>query len=236
MTTVTGFTAARTQAIEDAEIVSGAPDASGNLILNKAGGGSINVGSIVAPSGSVVMTAAIVVPTGWLLCNGQTISRTTYAALFTAIGTAYGAGDGSTTFQVPNLEAKFPRMQAASRGGTGGGASHTHSGPSHTHSETSHDRDLAGGSPAAHARVALVGTSGNTLFMKRIGAASWTSNYRATTTLTEGSTTPETDATEVGGHTANGTGTTTGAGGTAATGSTVADVPPYVNLNFIIKI
>ncbi len=39
---------------------------------------------------------------GWLQCNGQEVSRTTYAGLFTAIGTTFGAGDGSTTFNVPN--------------------------------------------------------------------------------------------------------------------------------------
>lgn len=44
----------------------------------------------------------------WVLCRGQAISRTTYAALFAAIGTQWGAGDGSTTFNVPNLQGRFP--------------------------------------------------------------------------------------------------------------------------------
>jgi hypothetical protein len=43
------------------------------------------------------------VPTGWLECNGQAVSRTTYAALFASISTTFGAGDGSTTFNVPNI-------------------------------------------------------------------------------------------------------------------------------------
>jgi len=47
-------------------------------------------------------------PTGWLACNGQAISRTTYAALFAKISTIYGAGNGTTTFNVPNLKARFP--------------------------------------------------------------------------------------------------------------------------------
>ena len=46
---------------------------------------------------------------GWLYCNGDTVSRTTYAGLFEAIGTAYGSGDGSTTFTLPNLQDTFMR-------------------------------------------------------------------------------------------------------------------------------
>jgi microcystin-dependent protein len=49
------------------------------------------------------VTAGVNEPTGWLYCNGQAVSRTTYAALFSAIGTSWGAGDGSTTFNVPDL-------------------------------------------------------------------------------------------------------------------------------------
>lgn len=46
--------------------------------------------------------------TSWLIADGSGVSRTTYAALFTAIGTTYGAGDGSTTFNLPNLIGKAP--------------------------------------------------------------------------------------------------------------------------------
>ena len=61
--------------------------------------------------GSIMAYAAATVPAnyGWLLCNGQAVSRTTYSALFEAIGTTYGAGDGSTTFNVPDLRGEFLR-------------------------------------------------------------------------------------------------------------------------------
>jgi microcystin-dependent protein len=49
------------------------------------------------------------VPTGWLACDGSAVSRTTYADLFTAIGTTWGAGDGSSTFALPDLEGAFLR-------------------------------------------------------------------------------------------------------------------------------
>jgi hypothetical protein len=45
---------------------------------------------------------------GWLLCQGQAVSRSTYASLFAILGTAYGSGDGSTTFNMPNLQRRFP--------------------------------------------------------------------------------------------------------------------------------
>lgn len=48
-------------------------------------------------------------PDGWLLCNGQAISRTDYADLFDVIGTAFGSGDGSTTFNVPDLRESVPK-------------------------------------------------------------------------------------------------------------------------------
>lgn len=55
-----------------------------------------------APIGAILAFGGATAPAGWLLCQGQAISRTTYAALFAAIGTAYGAGDGSTTFNIPD--------------------------------------------------------------------------------------------------------------------------------------
>lgn len=62
-----------------------------------------------APSGSIVAFGGAVAPTGWLLCNGQTALRTgTTAALFAVLGTTYGAGDGTTTFNVPNLQGRMP--------------------------------------------------------------------------------------------------------------------------------
>lgn len=56
-----------------------------------------------APIGSIQAYGGTTAPTGWLLCQGQAVSRTEYAELFTIIGTAFGAGDGSTTFNVPDL-------------------------------------------------------------------------------------------------------------------------------------
>lgn len=61
----------------------------------------------VVPSGVVKAFAGSTAPDGWLLCNGQAVSRSEFAALFAVIGTTYGAGDKSTTFNVPNLQGKM---------------------------------------------------------------------------------------------------------------------------------
>ena len=92
--------------------------------------------------GEVKMTAAAVAPAGWLLCNGSAVSRTTYAELFAAIGTSYGAGNGSTTFNLPDFRGRGPmgydsgQAEFNALGKTGGEKTHTLTEaemPSHTH-------------------------------------------------------------------------------------------------------
>lgn len=59
-------------------------------------------------AGRIVMTGRAAAPAGWFLCDGAAVSRTTYADLFDAIGTAFGVGDGSTTFNLPDLRSRTP--------------------------------------------------------------------------------------------------------------------------------
>ena len=68
------------------------------------------------PIGSYIQFAGSQAPAGFLVCNGGAISRTTYSALFAVIGTTYGSGDGSTTFNLPNLTDRF--LQGSSTSGT----------------------------------------------------------------------------------------------------------------------
>lgn len=69
---------------------------------------SSGIGSTVGalPAGSVIPFAGSSAPANWLLCAGQAVSRTDYGALFAVIGTTYGSGDGSTTFNVPDLRGR----------------------------------------------------------------------------------------------------------------------------------
>lgn len=68
------------------------------------------------PTGTVIYHAANTPPTDFIKANGAAISRTTYSDLFTSIGTTFGVGDGSTTFNVPDLRGEFPRGWDDSRG------------------------------------------------------------------------------------------------------------------------
>ena len=74
----------------------------------------------VMPVGCVIPFAGAAAPTGWLLCQGQAVSRTTYAQLFSVIGTTYGSGDGSTTFNLPNMRGRVAVGSDANLGGTVG--------------------------------------------------------------------------------------------------------------------
>lgn len=88
-------------------------------------------------AGAVMFFARSTAPSGWLKANGAAISRTVYAALFAAIGTTYGAGDGSTTFTLPDLRGEFLRGFDDGRGvdsGRGFGSAQAHQFQTHAHS------------------------------------------------------------------------------------------------------
>ncbi|WP_299949065.1 phage tail protein [uncultured Ruegeria sp.] len=94
---------------------SGDPVFSGSPDLSGVG----NAGEILAAlglTGALMPFAMSTAPTGWLECDGSAVSRTTYAALFTAIGTTYGTGDGSTTFNLPDYRGEFIRGWDNGRG------------------------------------------------------------------------------------------------------------------------
>lgn len=117
--------------------------------------GQITLAKLVAalqqalvPAGAVQSFAMNSAPAGWLSADGSAISRTTYSGLFSSIGTTYGTGDGSTTFNIPDLRGYFLRGSGTNSDGTAAGAfgakvvdayaSHTHgvNDPGHTHAIT----------------------------------------------------------------------------------------------------
>lgn len=96
-------------------------------IIKRAGG--------IVP-GSVAHFPTATAPAGWLKCNGAAVSRTAYAALFLVIGTTYGAGDGATTFNLPDLRGEFVRGLDDGRGvdaGRGVGTFQANGFAHHTH-------------------------------------------------------------------------------------------------------
>lgn len=160
------------------------------------------------PTGGIVLYGKSTAPTGFLLCDGSLVSRSTYAALFAIISTAYGTGDGSTTFGLPDMRQRFPLGLAASGTGavlgvTGGAIDHTHTGPSHTHAVVV-TRDGWG------ATLNSPSTSGRLNTGSAAGAGVFVSSYQPTADLS----------------------VTSAAGGTGASGTAN---PAFQTFTYIIK-
>jgi microcystin-dependent protein len=111
------------------------------------GSANISISATVDPLAGTVPTGAMIqylgttAPNGWLFCIGNAVSRSTYSGLFDLFGTRYGAGNGSTTFNLPDLRSRFPRGSAdtASLSGTAGGSA------THQHTNTGLSTGSAGG-------------------------------------------------------------------------------------------
>ena len=101
--------------IVDADISAGAAIAAGKLAstLDLSSKTVTLPAAIALPAGAVMPFAMNSAPSGWLAANGDAVSRSTYAALFAAIGTTHGSGDGSTTFNLPDLRGIFVRGSGA---------------------------------------------------------------------------------------------------------------------------
>lgn len=112
-----------------------------------------------APTGSVTDFAGSSAPTGWLICDGSAVSRTTYSDLFAVIGTTYGAGDGSTTFNLPDAQGAVivgldsAQTEFDALGETGGAKTHTLSTsemPAHDHTGSSGSSGATANSNGSH--------------------------------------------------------------------------------------
>lgn len=166
------------------------------------------------PSGVLAPFAGASAPTGWLLCDGSAVSRTTYAGLFSAIGSAFGAGDGSTTFNVPDLRGRSV-FGLDNMGGTDAGRLSV--------------TNTLGGTGGAEKKTAS--TDGHTLTLTEIPAH--THGMQGTSGGTNGATSAQPSPVSGSGL------QTASAGGGAAHshGITNFDVmPPYVLMNYIIKV
>lgn len=179
----------------------------GNLITGLGTGvantDAVNVAQLASINsvltGTIQMWPTVTAPSGYLLCTGTAVSRSTYAALFAVIGTTFGVGDGSTTFNLPNYSDRLPIGSGTigALAATGGSkdavvVSHTHTitDPGHAHTIPS---------------FAVAGNGGATVGV--------TSGSQATSTASTGISV-----------------------NTAGVSGTNANLPPYLSINFIIKV
>jgi microcystin-dependent protein len=186
------------------------------------------------PVGEIAMWSTNTAPTGWLLCDGTPANRSTYSALHTlmqAAGYPYGAGNGSTTFGIPNLQGKFPVGKDASAefdvlGETGGGKTNAlgvANLPAHNHSVTDngHAHPEAGrdtNSTTAYKYLQRIGGTGPNYDVVGTSLTRWDSiTNPATASTTTGISIP-----------------TSGGNGTG-TGNAFNILPPYFAINFIIR-
>jgi len=103
-------------------------------------------------TGTIVSWSTASIPSGFLECDGTAVSRSTYSALFTAIGTTYGSGDGSSTFTLPNMQDKVQVGKSSGKAlaSTGGSETHTLSSSelaSHSHNFTTSTDSTGNGTP-----------------------------------------------------------------------------------------
>lgn len=112
-------------------------DVSGTI--NTSSNFTINYVPIASPIGSITAYTLAISPPGWLICDGTAVSRSTYASLFAVIGTTFGSGNNTTTFNIPNYQGAFLRGTGTngSYSGPALNTSQTHATQTHTHTASS---------------------------------------------------------------------------------------------------
>lgn len=267
------------------------PSLTGSLGASSGGastpGGGASTPTVVesVPSGAIMQYAGVTAPTGWALCDGSEVSRVgEYAALFAVIGTTYGVGNNSTTFNLPNFKGRIPvgydlvQTEFNARGNVGGTKTvtlavgnlpphshslsdhthglnaHTHT-TSHTHTGTSdshtHDHnDISSGGTHTHtftrptlSDVTVQSGTGTNVTGPSDGTDTTTTTGSSHTHLIANdshshsiSTNTQSSTTSGGalGSTATPSATSTGDG--SGTSTSINTLPPYIVVNYIIKV
>lgn len=191
------------------------------------------------PVGTVVMWAgnSVNVPSGWALCDGSAISRTTYEDLYALQGNVFGGGDGSTTFNLPDMRDRFvvgagTSYSSNSKGGaTSVNIAHTHTVNAHTHSVGNHTHDQG-------SLVALVNHQNDRTYMKSTpyswsaDCANYTGSSHANAYISGRGADVVGSTGSAGASTTSSNGSSTGSGGSAS----LENRPPYIGILYIIKV
>lgn len=173
-------------------------------VISGASGGTI--------AGELKMWPTATAPTGYLMCDGALVSRTTYAILFAVVGTTYGPGDGSTTFNLPNFKDRMPVGAGITYSANTTGGSKDAIAVSHTHTAT--DSGHTHGYAVWFDSSINAGAGNHTQFGSDAGQPYNNTGGAAKTT---------------GNTTTNITVASAGASGTNA------NLPPYIGIHFIIR-
>jgi len=169
-------------------------------------------------------------PTGYLLCQGQAVSRSTYAALFAVVGTTYGSGDGSTTFNLPDLRQRVPvgkhTTGTFSTLGVAGGAE-THSitaaeMPAHTHSVDPPSTSTLSAGSHTHS------------YQDYYNKSEYSDDANDRVVGSDGTTYSNRDTDPAGAHTHT-LDIVSFTSGSAGSGTAMSLLQPYIVLNYIIK-
>lgn len=171
-------------------------------------------------------------PAGWVVCQGQAVSRTTYPELFELIGTAYGSGDGSTTFNLPNLSSRLPMGVGAASGlttralaATGGVESvaiATANMPAHTHPIDHDHANVLTDTQGAHLHIDNTYAFGGGTGLVSTSTGGFIASSGATSTAP--------------GHEHNvNLPAFAGTSGTAGGGTAISITNPFIALNFIMR-
>jgi microcystin-dependent protein len=220
------------------------------IIAQKGDTGDAGAGAI---AGSISMYAGASAPAGYFLCDGAAISRTDYATLFAIVGTTYGVGDGSLTFNLPNLKGKIPFGKDSAQTefdvvGEVGGAkvvtldvtqipAHAHTQNAHSHTQDAHNhiQNAHTHTQDAHTHVLNGGSTDDTTSpFPYVDASSASVAVIAVTginsaTATNQNTTPTNQVATATNQNTIATNQNTGGG------LSHSNLPPYIVLNYIIK-
>lgn len=239
--------------------VTGAGTQANPYIVETTGSGEGGSGFV---AGMIMPFGGSIAPAGWLVANGQAVSRTAYSTLFAAIGIVYGAGDGATTFNLPDLAGAFPLGADGSHavGSAGGSETATLTGamlPPHVHTMNHSHTASASNADTNHTHSGSTSVEGSHTHLYPLGYSefggpiNWNLGNSADgqralnvqgawTTDPSGShahsfTTGAMNSNNVHGHTITIPAYTGNTGNGPGASSPVPTMPPYLSVTYIVK-